>query len=47
MISTAYCLLGAVVARHEVPVKYLDAVNFENGQYADPFCEILSSYVIE
>ncbi|SCB88261.1 lambda-like phage minor tail protein L [Gilliamella bombicola] len=41
-------LLGAVVTRHEVPVKYLDAVNFENGnQYADPFCEIISNYVIE
>lgn len=41
-------LLGAVVTRHEVPVKYLDAVNFESGnQYADPFCEIISNYVIE
>jgi lambda family phage minor tail protein L len=31
-----------------VPVKYLDAVNFENGnKYADPFCEIISNYVIE
>lgn len=41
-------LLGAKVTRHEVLVKYLDAVNFENGNpQADPFCEIVSNYVVE
>lgn len=41
-------LLGAVVTRHEVLVKYLDAVNFKQGnKYAAPLCENISNYVIE
>lgn len=41
-------MLGAIVTRHEVLAKYLDAVNFENGNLnADPFCELVSNYVIE
>ena len=41
-------IVGAIVTRHTVSVKYLDAVNFENGNSeADPFCETISNYVIE
>lgn len=41
-------LLGATVTRHEVLAKYLDAVNFKNGnKHADPCSEIVSTYVVE
>lgn len=41
-------MLGAIVTRHEVLVKCLDTVNFEDGnKYADPSCERISNYVIE
>lgn len=48
LIASFEGMIGAVVTRHEVLVKYLDAVNFENGnKYADPYCEFVSNYVIE
>ncbi|MEQ9886184.1 phage minor tail protein L [Pectobacterium zantedeschiae] len=40
--------LGAVVTRRQVPVKYLDVVNFPGGNPdADPTMEAVSRYVIE
>jgi len=40
--------LGAVITRRQVPVQYLDAVNFPNGNpQADPTMEAVSRYVIE
>ena len=48
LIASFEGMIGAVVTRHEVLVKYLDAVNFENGnKYADPYCEFVFNYVIE
>ncbi|WP_334324321.1 phage minor tail protein L [Gilliamella apicola] len=48
LLSSYEGMIGAIVSRHEVLVKYLDAVNFENGnKYADPYCEFVSNYVIE
>ena len=48
LIANYEGMIGAIVTRHEVLVKYLDAVNFENGnKYADPYCEMVSNYVIE
>ncbi|EFF6684320.1 phage minor tail protein L [Escherichia coli] len=41
-------LLGLRVTRHQVAVKYLDAINFPNGNpEADPSIEAVSIYVIE
>lgn len=41
-------LLGVVITRRQVPVKYLDAVNFPNGNPdADPTMEAVSRYVVE
>lgn len=41
-------LLGAVVTRKQVMVKFLDAINFEDGNvYADPNQEVISMYIIE
>ncbi|EHK8991133.1 phage minor tail protein L [Escherichia coli] len=40
--------LGVVITRRQVPVKYLDAVNFKAGNpEADPTQEAVSRYVIE
>lgn len=40
--------LGAILIRRQVPVKYLDAVNFPNGNAtADPSKEAVSQYRIE
>lgn len=48
LIESYEGMIGAIVTRHEVSAKHLDAVNFENGnKYADPYCEIVSNYVIE
>lgn len=41
-------LLGAVVTRHQLLAKFLDSVNFKEGNsFADPTQEIVSNYVIE
>jgi lambda family phage minor tail protein L len=41
-------MLGVVITRRQVPVKYLDAVNFPNGNPdADPTQEAVSRYVVE
>ena len=41
-------MLGVVITRRQVPVKYLDAVNFPNGNVdADPTQEAVSRYVVE
>lgn len=41
-------LYGVVVTRRQVPVKYLDAVNFPNGNPdANPTMEAVSRYVVE
>jgi len=40
-------LLGVAVTRRQVPVKYLDAVNFPNGNPdADPTKEAVSRYIV-
>lgn len=41
-------MLGVVITRRQVPVKYLDALNFPNGNTdADPTKEAVSRYVVE
>lgn len=41
-------LLGAVVTRHQLLAKFLDSVNFKEGNsFADSTQEIVSNYVIE
>lgn len=41
-------LLGAIVVRRQVMVKFLDSINFANGNNeADPTQEIISNYIIE
>ncbi|MCX8664911.1 MULTISPECIES: phage minor tail protein L [unclassified Gilliamella] len=48
LIESYEGMIGAVVTRHEVLVKYLDAINFANGnKHADPHCEIVSNYILE